>query len=119
MLVRVCLPFVLAAGFASAQKSSPPNLYRDQIEPLLTRSCLPCHNAKVKQGGLDLSTREALLRGSEHGPVVVPGNPNDSQMYKVVAHIVEPAMPFKGKKLPDEDVARISSWIKAGAPLED
>ena len=26
-------------------------------------------------------------------------------------------MPFKGKKLPDEDVAKISDWIKAGVPF--
>ena len=94
-----------------------PNLYRDQIEPLLGKSCVPCHNSKVKQGGLDLSTRESLLKGSEHGPVVISGNPNDSQLYKVVAHISEPAMPFKGKKLPDDDVAKISAWIKAGVPF--
>ena len=26
-------------------------------------------------------------------------------------------MPFKGKKLPDDDVAKISAWIKAGVPF--
>jgi mono/diheme cytochrome c family protein len=117
MLVRAYLSFVLAASWVCAQQPSAPNLYRDQIEPLLGKSCVPCHNAKVKQGGLDVSTREALLRGSEHGPVVIAGNPNDSQLYKVVAHITEPAMPFKGKKLPAEDIAKISAWIKAGVPF--
>src|SRR5436190_20986364 len=116
MLVRGFLSFVFAASWLLAQQPSP-SLYRDQVEPLLGKSCAPCHNAKVKQGGLDLSTRESLLKGSEHGPVVIPGNPNDSQLYKVVAHISEPAMPFKGKKLPDEDVAKISDWIKAGVPF--
>jgi hypothetical protein len=117
MLVRACLPFVFAVGSVFAQQQPSSDLYRDQIQPLLSKNCLPCHNAKVKQGGLDLSTRESLLRGSEHGPVVVPGNPNNSQMYKVVAHIVEPAMPFKGKKLPDDEVAKISAWIRAGVPF--
>ena len=109
---------LLAAGFLSAQSQpSSPNLYRDEIKPLLAKNCLACHNSRLKQAGLDLSTREALLRGSEHGPVVISGNPNDSQLYKVVAHITEPAMPFKGKKLPDDDVAKISAWIKAGVPF--
>ncbi|MBL8292829.1 MAG: hypothetical protein JNN08_13380, partial [Bryobacterales bacterium] len=76
------------------------NFYRDQMEPVLKKTCLPCHSGSVKQGGLDLSTREALLKGSEHGKVVVLGNPNESQLYKMVAHVSEPGMPFKGKKLP-------------------
>ena len=115
MFQRALLPLAVTASCLFAQPLTP-NLYRDQIEPLFAKSCAPCHNAKVKQGGLDLSTREALLRGSEHGPVVIAGNPNDSQLYKVVAHITEPAMPFKGRKLPAEDIAKISAWIKAGVP---
>lgn len=86
---------------------------------VLAKQCGGCHNARVKQGGLDLSSREALLRGSEHGKVVTPGNPEESQLYKVVSHIASPAMPFQGKKLPDEVVARFAEWIRAGVPYEE
>jgi hypothetical protein len=89
---------------------------RAQIQPFVEKNCLACHNAKVKQGGFDISTREALLKGSEHGKVVVPGNPNDSQLYKLVAHVTEPGMPFKAKKLPDDVVAQFAEWIRAGVP---
>ncbi|MCW5980285.1 MAG: PSD1 domain-containing protein [Bryobacteraceae bacterium] len=88
----------------------------DRVQPLLKRSCLGCHNEKLKQGGLDLSTRDALLRGSEHGPVVVPGRPEESQLYKLVAHVTEPGMPFKSAKLPAEDVDLFAEWIRQGAP---
>lgn len=111
---RMFIAAIVAASSLQAQNTAP-DLYRDQIQPLFQKSCLPCHNASAKQGGLDLSTREALLRGSEHGPVISAGKPEDSQLYKVVAHSSEPAMPFKGKKLADADIARISDWIKAGA----
>lgn len=102
----------LAAGSAWPQAS----LYESQIKPLLDRNCIACHNTKVKQGGLDLSTREALLHGSEHGKVIVPGNPNESQLYKLVAHVSEPHMPFKSKKLPDDAIAKFADWIRAGVP---
>src|SRR3954471_22240765 len=106
MLPRVIVGIVLAAGFLSAQSQpSSSSLYRDEIKPLLSKNCLGCHNSRVKQGGFDLSSREALLRGSEHGPVVVSGSPDTSQLYKVVAHITEPHMPFQGKKLPDDAIA--------------
>src|SRR5688572_9338017 len=102
MLPRVLIIAALAAGILPAQNTpTPAELYRNTIQPLLKSNCLGCHNDKLKQGGLDLSTREALLKGSEHGKVVVPGNANDSQLYKLVAHISEPGMPFKGKKLLD------------------
>jgi mono/diheme cytochrome c family protein len=114
--LALSVTFVLGAVSLGAQDANPaPNLYRDQIKLIFQKSCLACHNPGLKQGGLDLSTREAMLRGSEHGPVVSLGKPDESQLYKVVAHVTEPGMPFKGKKLPDADIARISEWIKAGA----
>ncbi len=109
----VCL---LTASCWAQSAASSPSLYRDQIKPLLDRSCIACHNAKVKQGGLDLSTRDALLRGSEHGKVVVPGDPTESQLYKLVAHISEPGMPFKAPKLPNEAIEHLAEWIRAGVP---
>ena len=108
--LTVAFALTFAAPLSHAQ-----DLYRDQIQPLFQKSCLPCHNAGLKQGGLDLSTRDAMLKGSEHGPVVTPGKPDDSQLYKVVARISEPAMPFKGKKLADADIAHIADWIRSGA----
>ena len=120
MLRRALLSMALVAGVVPAQTStSSADLYEKTIQPILSSNCLGCHNSKVKQGGLDLSTRDALLQGSEHGKVVVLGNSNDSVLYKVVAHITDPGMPFKGKKLPDASIAAISEWIKAGVPYGD
>ena len=110
------LTLSLLSPWAWAQDaSSAADLFRDHIQPLFKKSCLSCHNAGSKQGGLDLSTREGMLRGSEHGPVVTLGKPDESQLYKMVAHVTEPGMPFKGKKLPYTDIARIAEWIKTGA----
>jgi hypothetical protein len=110
---------ILSAEFGQAQTAPSAGLYQSEIKPLLDKTCLPCHNPKLKQGGLDLSTRESLLQGSEHGKVVIPGKPADSQLYKLVAHVTEPAMPFKGKKLPEDAIAKIAEWIRAGAPYGD
>ncbi len=108
--------FLLTACSSFAQNS---DLYREHIQPLFQSSCLPCHNARVKQGGLDLSTREGMLKGSEHGPVVLPGKPDESPLYKSVARITEPGMPFKGKKLADSQIARIADWIRSGAEFDE
>lgn len=114
MLSRAIGAFLLSAAAVCAQDGAA--LFRDTIQPVLEKNCLPCHNQKVKQAGLDLSTRETALKGSENGPVIVAGKPEDSRLYKLVAHLSEPAMPFKSPKLPDGAIAKIAEWIKAGAP---
>jgi hypothetical protein len=103
------------AGWAQ-EPAAPTGFFQTEMKPLLERTCFPCHNSKVRQGGLDLSTREALLRGSEHGSVVTPGNPAESQLYKLVAHITQPGMPFKSRKLPDAAVEKFATWIRMGVP---
>jgi hypothetical protein len=111
------LAATLSATGAWAQSSADgANLYKEFIRPLLAKNCLGCHGESTKQAGLDLSGRDALLRGGDDGPVVVLGDPNASRLYKLVAHQQEPGMPYKGKKLPDEAVSQIALWIRAGAP---
>src|SRR5213594_1438943 len=111
-MLRGAISFIIFGVAAGAQ--GPAALYRDVIQPILQKNCLPCHNPNLKQNGLDLSSRESLLKGGEKGPVIVVGKPEDSRLYKLVAHISEPGMPFKGKKLPDDAIAKIAEWIKAG-----
>ena len=40
--------------------------------------CTACHGTGSKEGGLDLSSREAMLRGGKSGPALVPGKPDQS-----------------------------------------
>src|SRR5687768_5604613 len=41
---------------------------------LLKSECFSCHNEKKKKGGLVMTSREALLIGSDSGVVAEPGN---------------------------------------------
>src|SRR5688572_21348772 len=90
------------AAAAELDDAEGKALYQNEIRPLLAKNCLGCHNPKLKQGGLDLSSREAVLRGGDNGPVVVVGNAQTSHLFKLVSHFAEPGMPFRAKKLSDE-----------------
>ena len=91
----------------------------ERVRPILESRCLVCHGGKFKQVGLDLSTRERLLRGSEqHGPVVHPGNAGASLLVKKIRHAHEPGMPYKGQKLSQEEIAKIVAWIDAEVPYQ-
>jgi cytochrome c553 len=99
---------LLAAAFALLAAQDAP--------AVLEASCVRCHDAAKKKGGLDLSTREALLRGGDSGPAVAPGKAEASLLVKVVAHQAEPHMPHRAPRLGAEAAGAIAAWIDAGAP---
>ncbi len=88
-----------------------------RVKPTLEAKCLSCHGGKFRQAGLDLSTREKLLTGSdEHRDVLVPGDAPASLLVKKVRHQHEPGMPYQEDRLSEEEIADIVAWVEAGAP---
>ncbi len=114
----LAIGLILWASSAPAAEISPSELFTGQIHPTLTTRCLPCHNAQTKKGALDLSTREALLRGGDSGPAVMPGKALDSELYKRLRHETQPGMPYQSAKLSDELIAKFKDWIDGGAPYD-
>ncbi len=109
--------FKAATLVALLQVAAQGQLSND-VRPVFEKSCLPCHGPQTKSAGLDLSTRDGFLKGGQHGPVIIPGDPKASLLYKLVSYDVEPHMPYKGDRLPQETIDRIGEWIKVGAPFE-
>ncbi len=106
----ICL-LTLIVGFqnVSAQSQIAQDAYA-----IFEGSCLICH-------GADGAYRETLLM--EHtelieGGTVVPGNPNDSELYKRLLGPTESGaqMPFGQPQLPVQSIEAIRRWILAGAP---
>jgi cytochrome c553 len=91
-------------------------LFARHVAPLFEHRCLKCHAGEKPKGGLDLTTQASLAAGGESGAAVVPGDPEQSLLYRLVAHQDEPAMPEGDENLPDESIAHVAAWIKAGAP---
>ena len=69
---------------------------------ILEAHCVRCHGGENTKGGLDLRTREAALRGGDEGAAIVPGKAKESLLVQTMRHEVDPHMPHKAKKLPDE-----------------
>jgi len=105
------------ASHADMVSNVPGDPLFEKVRPVLETKCLSCHGGKFKQAGLDISTRDKLLRGSdEHKDVVVPGNAVASLLIKKIKHLHEPGMPYQGEKLSEETIANIVTWIDAKAP---
>src|SRR6266550_8919973 len=90
-----------------------PPMFEKDIRPILKAHCFECHGEGEKlKGGLDLRLRRFMLKGGDDGPVIVPGKPDRSLLFKLV-HSGE--MPKRDKKLTREQVALIKQWIATGA----
>ncbi|MFG0319937.1 MAG: c-type cytochrome domain-containing protein, partial [Planctomycetota bacterium JB042] len=103
---------VLLPGLSAAEDPRPTT-YRDDLLPILERSCLRCHDADRQRGGVDLSSYDALL-GAHGGTLVEAGAPEQSTLWLVVAHEAEPNMPPSGDPLPDAEVAVFRRFIEDG-----
>jgi hypothetical protein len=65
-------------------------------------------------GGLQLDTREHVLKGGNSGPVVVPGDPDHSLLIKAINHTDSRLeMPPPGK-LTSEEISILETWVKDG-----
>ena len=63
---------------ASAALAQSPVSFDREIRPLLEARCLKCHGAAMQMGKLDLRKRPAA-------PVLIPGKPADSSLFRRVA----------------------------------
>src|SRR3954462_15346957 len=101
---------------ASTGDRSAIDFFETSVRPVLVDSCIKCHGPDKQSSGLRLDSREAILKGGDSGPAVVPGKPGDSLLVQAVAHTHdELKMPPK-KKLSDPAVAAIRRWVELGAP---
>lgn len=114
---------IAALGFSGAPAADTDGIafFEKNIRPLLVDHCLKCHDGtqNKSKGGLTLDTRAGWEKGGETGKAIVPGKPEESLLYQVIAFThAEIQMPPKkeGGKLPDDKIAAVKQWIAMGAP---
>lgn len=91
--------------------------FETSIRPLLVEKCLKCHGKNKQWGGLRLDSREALLRGGESGPAIVPGKPGDSLLISAVREMDDDLRMPKNDKLTLRQIVELVRWVEMGAPF--
>jgi hypothetical protein len=89
--------------------------FAKDIHPIFATSCMGCHGESLQLSKFDLRTRESALAGGQHGSDIVPGNAEQSRLYRRIAGLENPAMPQQGAPLTAAQVAAIKQWINDGA----
>ncbi len=109
------LNVVLCHSLAGEDTTSEIEFFEKRIRPVLVAKCYECHStvAAVIKGGLTLDSRDALRKGGDTGPGVVPGKPNESLLFSALQHDAFQMPP--GGKLPDSVIDDFKLWILAGA----
>jgi hypothetical protein len=119
-LALSCLALSCASELSALRAAEPDaagiEFFEKKIRPVLVEHCYECHSSKSSsfKGGLRLDVREAVLKGGDSGPVIVPGKPEESLLLKAVQY-EDLEMPPQGR-LPEAVIADLKKWIAMGAP---
>ena len=107
MVASACI-LPAAAGESAAE------YFETRVRPLLAENCFSCHT-QTKMGGLEMSSREALLRGGQSGPAVEPRAPERSLLIRAVRYSDERLrMPPTGQ-LSSDQIKVLTKWVEDGA----
>lgn len=84
--------------------------YQNTIGPMLENSCGACHGSSNNLKGLDLTTYAGITQGSDSGPVIIPGNPDES-LIMIIQTSDEPHF----AQLTTDELDLLERWIAEGA----
>ena len=73
-----------------------------------------CHDATAPEQGLNMTTYNTILAGSNSGAVVIPDSSSQSELYKRITGVSTPQMPLGGS-LSAAQIELIGKWIDDGA----
>src|SRR5262245_1225549 len=115
---------VIGLGFAGpadpACAAGAKISFADDIMPIFRGRCTGCHQPGADgyaKSGLDLTTYEGVMKGTRHGPMVTPRDPDSSNLIWLLDWRASPElrMPHGKKKLSTCDRNDIRNWIREGA----
>lgn len=91
--------------------------YSGDIQPIFDQYCVRCHGKNVAENGLRLDSYEGVIKGTQYGPVVVPGAPGSSTLVYVIQGMTSDKirMPHQQPQLTVNRVQNIIYWIGSGA----
>ena len=122
-LFSVCFAMLLAGSTVRADfKPLPASIdFNRDIRPILSENCYFCHGPDKNKRKADLrfDTHDGLFSTMKGHAVVVPGKPDQSELFLRVTD-PDPNQrmpdPKSNKRLSDREIALLRKWIEQGAP---
>jgi hypothetical protein len=109
-----------STAFCAPQTSQTKKSFRDDVVPILKGRCESCHQPGgegAQKSGLDLTSYAGIMKGTKFGPMVIPGDPESSNLMLLLDWRAskELRMPHGKKQLSSCDRNDIRAWIREGA----
>jgi hypothetical protein len=106
---------------AAACERTPTVSYQKDVVPILDQHCKSCHmpgQPGYVVSGFEVDSYESLMKGTQFGPVVLPGDPLTSVLVMLIEGRVDPSlrMPHGDATTPTkEQILTIRRWVEQGA----
>ena len=91
------------------------HFFETRIRPVLIDKCFKCHGSEKASSEFRVDSRDALLKGGEIGPAVVPGKSAESLLLQAIDPANEDLQMPPDDPLPANVVADFRTWIESGA----
>jgi len=99
----------------------PAVSFSQDVQPILEQNCIQCHQPGglgEVASGLDMTTYEGLMKGTDAGPMIIAGDIEGSNILVLMEGRADPSisMPHgKNEPVSKQDIQTIRSWIAQGA----
>jgi hypothetical protein len=115
-LTFICARIAAGAGIDRQAADDREAFFESRIRPVLAANCSRCHGPSKINSGLRVDRRDALIRGGDSGPAIVPGHPEQSLLIRALRQVDDLKMPPPpGTRLPEAIIADFEHWIGDGA----
>ncbi len=117
----ICKPNKAISGVTELSDKEPvqpgtESRFGLDVASLMVARCLQCHHPENPQGGLDLSSYERLMAGSESGAIITLDDPAASPLLAYLRRSASDHANRVEHQLDPETISRIERWITQGAP---
>lgn len=125
LALSACRPAATAPPTQPAATPLPPASqtvwtgdYATHIQPIFNQHCVSCHGSTKAENGLRLDSYDGVMKGTQFGRIVTPGQPANSALVSVLRATADPSiqMPHGGTRIDQQSVQNVVLWIQAGAP---
>lgn len=89
------------------------------VQRFLDENCAACHGGEATEAGLDVTSWETLLDGSDFGEAFIAYDPDNSLMVELATKLPEAHPAYEAHRLPDDEVGFLRRWIEQGAKGPD
>lgn len=104
----------LLSTLSADEQSEQRTFFEKGVVSVLERNCLKCHSGKEPKGGLNLTTRDGIMKGGDSGPSVDLKSKDESLLLQAINYDGF-EMPPTGQMSP-ADIGILEKWISDGAP---